>query len=69
MGLWISTYYYQKVENDKNDMTIAKEIEQYIELVTESGYRPVTVYLNRIMQINYKKVNRIMRDNNLLCKK
>ncbi len=49
-------------------MMIAKEIEDYIELVPESGYRPVTVYLNRKMLINHKKVNRIMREKNVLCR-
>lgn len=69
MGLSISTYYYRKVEKDADDMMIAKEIVKYIELVPESGYRPITVYLNRKMLINHKKVNRIMREKNLLCRK
>ena len=69
MGLSISTYYYKKVEKDKNDMKIAKKIEKYIELIPESGYRSATIYLNRTMLINHKKVNRIMRENNLLCMK
>ena len=69
MGLSTSTYYYQKVEKDSDDMMIVKEIETYIELVPESGYRPVTVHLNKKMLINHKKVNRIMRENNLLCRK
>jgi len=69
MGVSTSTYYYKKVEKDTDDMMIAKEIEKYIELVPESGYRPVTVYLNRNILINHKKVNRIMRENYLLCRK
>lgn len=69
MGLSISTFYYKKFEKDTDDMMISKEIEEYIELVPESGYRPVTVHLNRKMLINHKKVNRIMRENNLLCRK
>ena len=48
---------------------IAKKIEGYIELIPESGYRPTTVFLNRSMLINHKKVNRIMREFNLLCRK
>ncbi len=69
MGLSISTYYYQNVEQDSEDMMIVKEIEEYIELIPESGYRPITVHLNKNKLINHKKVNRIMRENNLLCRK
>jgi putative transposase len=69
MGLSVSTYYYRKVDTEPDDMMIVKEIEKYIEDVPESGYRPVTVYLNRTVLINHKKVNRLMRENNLLCRK
>jgi len=69
MGLSVSTYYYKKIEKDSEDMMIAKKIEDYIELIPESGYRPVTVHLKRTMQINHKKVHRIMRETNLLCRK
>lgn len=69
MGLSVSTYYYKKVEKGSDDMVIVKEIEKYIEDIPESGYRPVTVHLNRTMLINHKKVNRIMREYNLLCRK
>ena len=47
---------------------IAEKIEKYIELIPESGYRPSTVFLNRSMLINHKKVNRIMREFGLLCR-
>lgn len=69
MGMKISTYYYKCVEKNSEDEMIAKKVEEYIELIPESGYRPTTVYLNRSMLINHKKVNRIMRDFNLLCRK
>jgi putative transposase len=69
MGLSVSTYYYRKIDKNPEDMMIVKEIEKYIEDVPESGYRPVTVHLNRTVLINHKKVNRIMRENNLLCRK
>ena len=69
MGLSISTYYYKKTDKDSSDMMVVKEIEKYIEDVPESGYRPVTIHLNRTMLINHKKVNRIMRESNLLCRK
>ena len=65
----ISTYYYKYIEENSEDEMIAKKIEKYIELIPESGYRPTTVFLNRSMLINHKKVNRIMREFNLLCRK
>ncbi len=69
MGMKVSTYYYKCIEKNSEDEMIAKKIEEYIELIPESGYRPTTVFLNRNMLINHKKVNRIMRDFNLLCRK
>ncbi len=69
MGLKMSTYYYKNTETNSEDISIVKEIEKYIELIPESGYRPLTVHLNNTMLINHKKVNRIMRENNLLCRK
>ena len=69
MGMSISTYYYQCTEKDSDDKMIAHEIEKYIELIPESGYRPTTVFLNKSMLINHKRVNRIMREFNLLCRK
>lgn len=69
MCLSISTYYYKKIEKNTEEIMIVNEIEQYIELIPESGYRPVTVHLNKQMLINHKKVNRIMREYSLLCMK
>ena len=69
MGMKISTYYYQCIEKNSDDEMIAGKIEKYIELIPESGYRPTTIFLNRSMIINHKKVNRIMREFNLLCRK
>lgn len=69
MGMNISTYYYQCIEKNSEDKVISEKIEKYIELMPESGYRPTTAFLNKSMVINHKKVNRIMRDFNLLCRK
>ena len=69
MGLNISTYYYKNVEKQSEDKMIVDKIEEYIELIPESGYRPVTIYLNKSMLINHKKVSRIMGEYNLLCRK
>jgi transposase InsO family protein len=69
MGLSLSTYYYQCIEKKSDDEIIAEEIKQYIELMPESGYRPTTIFLKKSMVINHKRVNRIMREFNLLCRK
>ncbi len=69
MGMKVSTYYYKCIEKNSEDEMVAKKIEEYIELIPESGYRPTTVFLNRSMLINHKKVNRIMRNFNLLCRR
>jgi transposase InsO family protein len=51
-------------------MVIKQKIEKIIEIVPESGYRPVTDVLNREgCQINHKRTYRIMKENGLLCQK
>ena len=65
----MSTYYYKaKPDEGKDDKTI-EEIIEIIEILPESGYRPVTNILKRSRVINHKKVYRIMRANDLLCRK
>jgi putative transposase len=66
----ISTYYYkpQSVVSGKDDAVVA-EIHSILELMAESGYRPVTEVLQRTQTINHKRVQRIMRENGLLCRK
>lgn len=66
----LSTYYYKsdKIEKEKIDKMIVKKIRKIIEKLPESGYRPITTILKRGMDINHKRVLRIMRENNLLCK-
>jgi transposase InsO family protein len=65
----ISTYYYKGRPKTKDDEVIVKKIEKIIELLPESGYRPVTTILKREMVINHKRVSRIMGYNGLLCLK
>ena len=72
MGLLVSTYYYKPGNKDHlllEDKTIVSEIEEILEIIPQSGYRPVTDILKRKRVINHKKVSRIMRENNLLCRK
>jgi putative transposase len=65
----MSTYYYKSNCNDLDDESIVKEIQNIIEILPESGYRPVTTILKRDRTINHKKVYRIMCWNGLLCSK
>jgi transposase InsO family protein len=65
----VSTYYYKANPSDPDDEVIVKEIQDIIELLPESGYRPVTKILKRDRTINHKKVYRIMHWNSLLCRK
>jgi len=64
----VSTYYYkpQPRAYGKDD-AIVTEIHDILELIAESGYRPVTKVLKRTQTINHKRVQRIMRENRLLC--
>lgn len=55
---------------DMQEEIIKKEIESIIQEFEGYGYRRVTKELNRRgMSINHKKVKRIMRVNNLQCRK
>jgi putative transposase len=65
----MSTYYYKQKPKDLDDEIILKEIRNIIEILPESGYRPVTTILKRNRTINHKKVHRIMSWNGLLCRK
>ena len=70
LGMSISTYYYKLKTASNDDEIIKKEIEQIIETLPESGYRPVTVLLNRKgFKVNHKRAHRIMKENGLLCRK
>jgi putative transposase len=66
----ISTYYYKPQPKIFNkDVAIVAKIQEIITIVAESGYRPVTTVLKRTQMINHKRVQRIMRENGLLCRK
>ena len=70
LGMSLSTYYYKSHATHNEDEIIKQEIEKIIEKIAESGYRPVTVILQRQgFNINHKRVNRIMRENGLSCRK
>ena len=64
-----STYHYKSKKKNDEDEILCREIEAIIEMLPESGYRPVTAKLREKMQINSKKVLRVMRKYQLLCTK
>jgi putative transposase len=70
LDMSISTYYYKMKINPDEDEIIKKEIEEIIEILPESGYRPVTILLKQKgFNINHKRTHRIMMESSLLCRK
>ena len=68
MNLPKSTYYYQPVE-PKMDQWLIERIEALAEEFHGYGYRRITAQLHREgIQVNHKKVLRIMRERDLLCR-
>lgn len=69
MKMSTSTYYYKSAKTEEKDLALRGQIERVIELLPESGYRPVTAKLRETMQINGKRVLRVMGKYDLLCRK
>ena len=68
MNLPKSSYYYQPVET-KTDPSLVHRIEALVEEFSGYGYRRVTEQLQREgRRINRKKILRIMRERDLLCR-
>ncbi len=69
MGIPRSTYYY-KPENKKHpDMELAEVIEKIALDYPYYGYRRITAELHRQgFKVNHKRVLRLMRNKNLLCR-
>ena len=68
MGIKRSTYYY-KPKGKSSDMDIAEKIEEIVLNFPSYGYRRVTAQLHRDdIKVNHKRVLRLMRDKNLLCR-
>lgn len=64
-----STFYYSSSASESADEALRIEIESVIRLLPDSGYRAVTAKLREKMQINTKRVLRVMRKYDLLCRK
>lgn len=69
MGIAISTYYYKPKGKKLSDMDLAERIEKIALDFPSYGYRRITAALHRDkIKVNHKRVLRLMRDKNLLCR-
>ena len=69
MGIFRSTYYYKPRGDKSSDMDLAEKIEEIALDFPSYGYRRVTAQLHRDdIKVNHKRVLRLMRDKNLLCR-
>jgi len=73
MDLSRSTYYYRPVDRastQKDDTFLQDRIEQLALRFPRYGYRRMTAQLHRDgLKVNHKRVLRIMRQSDLLCKR
>ena len=68
MGISRSTYYY-KPKGKPSDTDLAEVIEDIALNFPSYGYRRITAELHRQkLKVNHKRVLRLMRDKNLLCR-
>ena len=68
MGISRSNYYYRP-KNKPSDMDLAEKIEEIALDFPSYGYRRITAELHRQkLKVNHKRVLRIMRQENLLCR-
>ena len=69
MGISRSTFYYNPKGNKISDIDLAEKIEEIALDFPAYGYRRITAALHRLkLKVNHKRVLRLMRQENLLCK-
>lgn len=69
MRLPRSSYYYKSQEPAIDDQVLIACIEELVEEFSGYGYRRITAQLHRErIQVNHKKVLRLLRERELLCK-
>lgn len=69
MGMPVSTYYYKNTEKENEDSKIIDMIKEFCNTLPESGYRSVTNHLKTKIVINKKRVQRLMQQEGLQCRK
>jgi putative transposase len=68
VGISRPTYYY-KPKGKPSDMDLAEAIEEIALNFPSYGYRRITAQLHRQkLKVNHKRVLKLMRDKNLLCR-
>jgi transposase InsO family protein len=69
VGICRSTYYYKPKGKKPSDMDLVERIEKIALDFPSYGYRRITAELKRQgLKVNHKRVLRLMRDKNLLCR-
>jgi len=69
VGISRSTYYYKPKNDSKKDADLADKINDIALEYPYYGYRRITQALKRDgIKVNHKKVYRIMKDKNILCR-
>jgi putative transposase len=69
MNIPRSSFYYRAQERKPDDALLRKRIEELAEQFSRYGYRRITAQLHREgVRVNHKKVLRLMREQELLCK-
>lgn len=69
MGISRPAYYYKPNKDEEKDLDLTDKINDIALEYPYYGYRRATAELKRQnIIINHKKVHRIMKDNNILCK-
>ena len=64
-----SSYYYRPQERKPEEALLLERIEELAEQFNRYGYRRITAQLHREgIRVNHKKVLRLMRERELLCK-
>ena len=69
MNISPNTLYYKPVDWKSKDAPVLKMIQEFLEELPASGVPSVTDHLKKVMVINKKRVERIMRDNGLISMK
>jgi putative transposase len=69
VGISRSIYYYKPMGDKLSDIDLAEAIEKIALDFPSYGYRRITAALHRQkLKVNHKRVLRLMRQENLLCK-
>jgi len=69
VGISRTTYYYKPRGDKPSDMDLTEKIEEIALDFPSYGYRRITAQLHRDdIKVNHKRVLRLMRNSNLLCK-